>query len=512
MTSRKLNPTEKTFNQPRPEILQVADIVAREKGIDPAEVFTAMEYAIEKAAKTKYGQDHHIEVSIDRSNGQTIINRCLTVVKEVEDSDKEITVDGAKEFGDGYKVGDVIKEELPPVEFGRVAAQGARQVIMGRVRDAERTKQYEEYKDKIGDIVSGIVKSIEFGHVVVDINGTETLIHKSQQIPREHFRVGERTRAIVSEIRPDYRGPIVHLSSTHPEFLIKLFEQEGPEIYEGVIQIVSAARDPGSRAKIAVFSKDTTLDPVGACVGMRGSRVQAVVSELQGEKIDIVLYNEDLGTFIVNALAPAEITSVVLDEDTNKVDVIVKEDQLSLAIGRRGQNVRLASELTSCKLDIVAESEDAERRKKESEELMVLFTSALDIDEMVAQLLLSEGFSRIEEVAYIDSDELLNIEGFESDLVDELQNRARTYLEERNIKAKEAAKGLGVAEDLINLDVLNGDQLLRLAKKDIKTMDDLGDLAGDELLEILGSDTLDEDSANAIIMKARESWFSEDQE
>lgn len=509
MASRKLKPVENVIQHPRHELIQVADVVAREKGIDREEVIEAMEHAMQRTAKQKYGLDHDIRVHIDRESGHVQTIRCLTVADEIEDPINQISLQTAMLDYPDAKVGDLLEEELPPLEFGRIAAQSARQIIFQKVRDAERTRQYEEFKNRLGDVVNALVKRVEFGNVVVDLGKAEGVLRKDDLIPRESFRVGDRVRAVIHDLKPDSRGPMVILSRTHPKFMAKLFEQEVPEIYDNIIEIKAIARDPGSRAKMAVYTADPNLDPVGSCVGMRGSRVQIIVNELQGEKVDIINWTNNPATFVVNALAPAEVSRVVIDEDQRRIDVVVAEDQLSLAIGRRGQNVRLASQLTGWKIDIITEEDDVTRRAQENEGKMTLFTEALDIDEMFAQLLISEGFETIEEVAAIEIDEFLRIEGIDEDTASELQARAKAYLENLEALLKEKCDKLGVAEDMYGLG-LTQQMLVKLAEKEVKVREDLAELAGDELQEIIGAGLMDIEMANAIIMKARAHWFNEE--
>ncbi|MCE2716615.1 MAG: transcription termination factor NusA [Pseudomonadota bacterium] len=507
MASRKLKPVEDTVQHPRHELIQVADVVAREKGIDREEVIVAMELAMQRTAKQKYGMDHDIRAIIDRETGHVQIIRCLEVAEEIEDPINQVTIETAKLDYPDAKIGDVLEEELPPLEFGRIAAQSARQIIFQKVRDAERSRQYEEFKNRLGDVVNALVKRVEFGNVVVDLGKAEGILKKDDLIPRESYRVGDRVRAIIHDLKPDSRGPMVILSRTHPKFMAKLFEQEVPEIYDNVIEIKSVARDPGSRAKMAVYTTDPNLDPIGSCVGMRGSRVQVIVNELQGEKVDIINWTNDPATFVVNALAPAEISRVVIDEDQHRIDVVVAEEQLSLAIGRRGQNVRLASQLTGWKIDIITENDDISRRAQENESKMNLFIEALDIDEMFAQLLISEGFETIEEIATIDIDEFLRIDGIDEDTANELQARGKTYLENFSKRMLEKCKELGVEKDMYDLG-LTPQMLVKLAEKSIKNREELAELAGDELQETIGAGIIDIDAANAVIMKAREHWFN----
>src|SRR5215470_8023535 len=391
-----------------------------------------MEEAIQRAARSRYGAENEIRAEIDTKSGDIRLTRLLAVVEKVENDATEIAIEDARARNPAAQIGDFIAETLPPVDFGRIAAQAAKQVIVQKVRDAERERQYEEFKDRIGEIVHGIVKRSEFGSVVVDLGKAEGVVRRDEMIPRESFRAGDRIRAYIYDVRREARGPQIFLSRSHPQFMVRLFAQEVPEIYDGVIEIRAVARDPGSRAKIAVISKDSSIDPVGACVGMRGVRVQAVVQELQGERIDIIPWNPDPATFIVNALAPAEVTKVVLDEDTHRVEVVVPDEQLSLGIGRRGQNVRLASQLTSWQIDILTEAEESERRQKEFALRTQLFMESLDVDETVAQLLASEGFATIEDVAYVDVGDLAQIEAFDEETAQELQSRALEFIEARN--------------------------------------------------------------------------------
>ena len=508
MASKKLKPAENTIQHPRHELIQVADVVAREKGIDPEEVMIAMEQAMQRSAKQKYGMENDIRVTIDRQSGHVQTVRCLTVVDVIEDENNHVALEVARVDYPDANVGDVLEEELPPLEFGRIAAQSARQIIFQKVRDAERSRQYEEFKNRIGDVVNILVKRVEFGNVIVDLGKTEGILRKDDLIGRETYRVGDRVRAIIQDLKPESRGPMVILSRTSNKFMASLFAQEVPEIYDNVIEIKAIARDPGSRAKMAVYTADPNIDPVGSCVGMRGSRVQVVVNELQGEKVDIINWTNNPATFVVNALAPAEVSRVVIDEDNRRIDVVVSEDQLSLAIGRRGQNVRLASQLTGWKIDIITEGDDVARRAQENESRTALFIEALDIDEMFAQLLIAEGFTTIEEVAFIDVDEFLRIDGIDEDIANELQARAKTYLDGLDAKYKEKCIELGVADDMYDIG-LTPAMLLKIAENSIKTRDDLGELAGDELQEIVGAGVLDIDSANAVIMKAREHWFNQ---
>ncbi len=466
----------------RLELLQIADAVAREKAIDRTIVIEAMEDAIQKAARSRYGAETDIRAEIDPKTGDIRLQRLMEVVEEVDDVATQISIDDARARNPAAQVGDFISEALPPVDFGRIAAQSAKQVIMQKVRDAERERQYEEFKDRIGEIVNGIVKRVEYGNVVVDLGRAEAIIRRDELIPRENFRYGDRVRAYIYDVRREQRGPQIFLSRTHPQFMAKLFAKEVPEIYDGIIEIKSVARDPGSRAKIAVLSNDSSIDPVGACVGMRGSRVQAVVGELQGEKIDIIPWSPDAATFIVNALQPAEVAKVVLDEDAERIEVVVPDDQLSLAIGRRGQNVRLASQLTGWDIDILTEDEESERRQKEFVDRTALFIEALDVDEMVAQLLASEGFANVEEVAYVERDEVAAIEGFDEETADELQLRAREYLDAQEAAQDEERRKLGVADELRDVPGVTTAMMVALGMQDVKTVEDLGYCAIDDLV------------------------------
>ncbi len=465
----------------RLELLQIADAVAREKSIDKSVVITAMEDAIQRAARSRYGSENEIKAEINPATGEISLARLLEVVETVENEATEISLDEAKARNPAAQTGDFIAEPLPPIDFGRIAAQNAKQVIVQKVRDAERERQYEEYKDRITEIVHGVVKRIEYGNVIVDLGRGEAIVKRDECLPRESFRPGDRIRAYIYDVRREQRGPQIFLSRTHPEFMAKLFAQEVPEIYDGIIEIVSVARDPGSRAKIAVLSKDSSIDPVGACVGMRGSRVQAVVGELQGEKIDIIQWSPDAATFIVNGLAPAEVAKVVLDEDAERIEVVVPDEQLSLAIGRRGQNVRLASQLTGWVIDILTEEEESNRRQAEFLQRSEMFQEALDVDEMMSQLLASEGFSSIDEVAYVDLGEIAEIDGFDEDTAQELQTRAVEFLEKRNVELDERRRELGVADELAAVPGLSMAMLVALGENDVKTMEDLAGCATDDL-------------------------------
>lgn len=510
----------------RLELLQIADAVAREKQIDRELVIAAMEDAIQKAARARYGADSEIRAEIDPKTGETRLARLLRVVEEVEDDSTEIALEEARARNPEAEVDDYIAEPLPPLDFGRVAAQSAKQVIVQKVRQAERERQFEEYKDRIGEIVNGVIKRVEYGNVIVDLGRAEAIIRRDETLPREQFKYGDRVRAYIYDVRPETRGPQIFLSRTRPEFMAKLFMQEVPEIYDGIVEIKSVARDPGSRAKIAVVSHDTSIDPVGACVGMRGSRVQAVVNELQGEKIDIIQWSPDAATFIVNALAPAEVVKVVLDEEAERIEVVVPDDQLSLAIGRRGQNVRLASQLTGWDIDIMTEAEEAERRQKEFAERTQTFMDALDVDEVIAQLLASEGFASMEEIAYVELDEIAGIEGFDEDTAQEIQDRAREYLERRETELDERRKELGVEDAVTELPHLNAAMLVALGEDGIKTVEDVADCAADDLLGYdertaegrqhfsgpLEAFDMSREEAEDLIMRARVAagWFTEE--
>ncbi|SIO49087.1 NusA antitermination factor [Rhodovulum sp. ES.010] len=465
------------------ELLQTAEAVAREKMIDPDLVVQAMEESLARAAKSRYGSEMDIRVSIDRKTGRATFTRVRTVVEdeELENYQAELTVEQAKQYLDDPKVGDSIVDEVPPVDMGRIAAQSAKQVILQKVREAERDRQYEEFHDRAGTIINGVVKREEYGNVIVDIGRGEGILRRNEKIGRESYRPNDRIRCYIKDVRRETRGPQVFLSRTAPEFMAELFKMEVPEIYDGIIEIKAVARDPGSRAKIAVISYDGSIDPVGACVGMRGSRVQAVVNELQGEKIDIIPWNEDQATFLVNALQPAEVSKVVIDEEAGKIEVVVPDDQLSLAIGRRGQNVRLASQLTGLDIDIMTEAEESQRRQAEFEDRTKLFMDTLDLDEFFAQLLVSEGFTNLEEVAYVDIDELLVIDGVDEDTANELQARARDHLEELNRKALEHARELGVEDSLVEFEGLTPQMFEALAEDGIKTLEDFATCADWEL-------------------------------
>ncbi|MBO0131267.1 transcription termination factor NusA [Agrobacterium burrii] len=466
----------------RLELLQIADAVAREKVIDREIVLAAMADAIQKAARSRYGSETNIRADINSKTGEIRLQRLLEVVEAAEDYSTQIPLELARDRNPDAKLGDFIADPLPPMDFGRIAAQSAKQVIVQKVREAERDRQYDEFKDRIGEIVNGTVKRVEYGNVIVDLGRGEGIIRRDEMIPRENMRYGDRVRAYVYDVRREQRGPQIFLSRTHPQFMVKLFTMEVPEIYDGIIQIKSVARDPGSRAKIAVISNDSSIDPVGACVGMRGSRVQAVVGELQGEKIDIIPWSQDPASFIVNALQPAEVAKVVLDEESERIEVVVPDEQLSLAIGRRGQNVRLASQLTGWDIDIMTEQEESERRQKEFNERTALFMDALDVDEMVGQVLASEGFAQVEELAYVDLGEISSIDGFDEDTADEIQTRAREYLERLEAEMDAKRKELGVADELRQIDGLTSQMMVALGEDGIKTIEDFAGCAADDLV------------------------------
>ena len=501
----------------RLELLQIADAVAREKSIDRSIVIASMEDALQKAARLRYGQETEVRAEINQKSGEVRFSRLLLVVDEVENDAIQISLADARKRNPAAQAGDWIAETLPPFDFGRIAAQSAKQVIVQKVREAERDRQYEEFRDRIGDIVNGVVKRVEYGNVIVDLGKGEAIIRRDEMIPREMFRPGDRVRAYVYDVRREQRGPQVFLSRTHPQLMAKLFRQEVPEIYDGVIEVKSVARDPGSRAKIAVISRDSSIDPVGACVGMRGSRVQAVVNELQGEKIDIIPWSADAATFIVNALQPAEVVKVVLDEDSSRIEVVVPDDQLSLAIGRRGQNVRLASQLTGWDIDILTEAEESERRQKEFVERTNAFMQALDVDEVVGQLLASEGFRSVEELAFVEPEELASIEGFDEETAAEIQNRAREHLERIEAEYDARRKELGVADELKEIEGVTTAMLVNLGENEVKTVEDLAGCATDDLVGwtekkdgetikyagFLDSFDLSREDAESMIMSAR---------
>jgi transcription termination/antitermination protein NusA len=510
----------------RLELLQIADAVAREKAIDRGIVIAAMEDAIQKAARSRYGSETEVRAEINPKTGEMRLSRLLLVVDQVENDSTQIALEDAKKRNPAAQVGDYIAEPLPPLEYGRIAAQSAKQVIVQKVREAERDRQYQEYKDRIGDIVNGIVKRVEYGNVVVDLGRGEAIVRRDEMLPRETFRNGDRIRAFIYDVRREPRGPQIFLSRTHPQFMAKLFAQEVPEIYDGIVEVKAVARDPGSRAKIAVISRDSSVDPVGACVGMRGSRVQAVVNELQGEKIDIIPWTADPANFVVNALAPAEVAKVVLDEDRHRMEVVVPDQQLSLAIGRRGQNVRLASQLTGWDIDIVTEQEESEHRQAEFEKRTNLFIESLNVDEVVGQLLASEGFNSVEELAVVDEKEVAGIEGFDEDTARELQARAREYLARQEAELDAKRQELGVEDALKEVSGITTAMLVKLGENDVKTVEDLAGCATDDLFGwserkdsettrypgILEGFDLSRDDAEALIMQARvkAGWVNEE--
>src|ERR1700741_4458326 len=454
----------------RLELLQIADAVAREKSIDRGIVISAMEDAIAKAARARYGSETDVHGEIDPKKGELRLSRHMLVVENVENSANQISLEDARRANPGAQIGDTIADTLPPLEYGRIAAQSAKQVIVQKVREAERDRQYQEFKDRIGDIVNGIVKRVEYGSVIVDLGRGEAIIRRDEMLPREVFRNGDRVRAYIFDVRRETRGPQIFLSRTHPQFMAKLYAQEVPEIYDGIVEIKAVARDPGSRAKIGVISRDSSVDPVGACVGMRGSRVQAVVNELQGEKIDIIPWSPDIATFVVNALAPAEVAKVVIDEDKERIAVVVPDQQLSLAIGRRGQNVRLASQLTGWDIDILTEQEESERRQADFEKRTRMFMEALNLDEVAGQLLASEGFTSIDELAFVEPRELASIEGFDEETASELQERAREYLARIEAELDAKRTELGVADELKEVHGVTTAMLVRFGEKGIKTV------------------------------------------
>jgi N utilization substance protein A len=509
----------------RLELLQIADAVAREKSIDRSIVVTAMEDAIAKAARSRYGAETDVHAEINPKTGELRLARHMLVVDNVENPASQIGVDDAKKRNPAAQVGDTIADALPPLEYGRIAAQSAKQVIVQKVREAERDRQYQEYKDRIGDIVNGIVKRVEYGNVVVDLGRGEAIIRRDEMLPRETLRNGDRVRAYIYDVRREPRGPQIFLSRTHPQFMAKLFAQEVPEIYDGIVEVKAVARDPGSRAKIGVISRDSSVDPVGACVGMRGSRVQAVVNELQGEKIDIIPWSADIATFVVNALAPAEVAKVVLDEDRERIEVVVPDAQLSLAIGRRGQNVRLASQLTDWDIDILTEQEESERRQAEFQNRTKVFMEALDVDEVVGQLLASEGFGSVEELAVVDEKELAGIEGFDEDTARELQTRAKDYLAKIEGELDAKRKELGVEDAVKDVPGVTTAMLVKFGENGIKTVEDLAGCATDDLVGwterkdgeskrepgILDGEDISREDAETMIMQGRlkAGWITE---
>ena len=506
---------KKKFNVIREEMLQVANNVAQEKNIDQDAVFLAMEQALEKAARVKYGQEIDIRISIDRLTGDIKLNSYLEVVNDVDEElqSRQILLDDAKKINPNINLHEFIIKELPPIELGRVAAQNAKGVIIQKVREADKSKQYEEYKDKVGEIAVGIVKRVEFGNLIIDLGKSEAIIKREELIPREAFKNGDRVRAYIYEVKNDVKGYQVLLSRTHPNFLSKLFHQEVPEIYEGVIVVKSVARDPGSRAKISVYTEDSTIDPVGACVGMRGSRVQAVVNELQGEKIDIVTWSDNQATFLANALAPAEVSKIFLYEEKNKVEVVIPDEQLSLAIGRKGQNVKLASNLTNLEIDILTEDEESERRQQEFKEKSLLIAELLDVEDVIAQLLVTDGYTTVDSIASETLENIEKIEGFDNELASEILNRSKNYMKDQDEENQKIIDSNIKDEDLKNLEGMNNNILAELARSKILTLNDFADLATFELIDkdegILRKLDIDEEIANKMIMKARENWFAD---
>jgi len=499
----------------REEMLQVANNVAQEKSIDQDSVFEAMEMALEKAARVKYGFERDIRVSINRDSGDIKLNSYLEVVGKLseEEQAKQITLDEAKKIQPNITTGEFIIKELPPIDMGRVAAQNAKGVIIQKVREADKSRQFSEYKDKVGEIAVGVVKRTEFGNLIVDLGKNEAIIKREELIPRETFQNGDRVRAYIYDVKEDIKGYQIFLSRTHPQFLSNLFTQEVPEIYENVIQIKSVARDPGSRAKISVYTEDSTIDPVGACVGMRGSRVQAVVNELQGEKIDIVMWSDNQATFLANALAPAEVSKIFLYEEKNKVEVVIPDEQLSLAIGRKGQNVKLASNLTNLEIDILTEEQESERRQEEFKEKTQMLINNLDVEDVIAQLLVTEGYVSVEGIASESLENLEKIEGFDKNLASELISRASNHLSEKNAEDVKIIDEKIHDNELKKLDGMNNKMLSLLAQNNIVTIDDFADLASFELIDkeegIFKDLDIDENVVNNMIMKAREKWFTE---
>ena len=492
------------------ELVQTAENIAEEKGIEKELVFQAIEKAISKAGKVKYGNDYDIRGDIDRKTGKISLTRYLEVKSTVEDNLIEISLKDAKKKQKGIKIGEFIIEKLPDIDIGRISAQIAKQVLVQHIKEAESNKNYELYKDKVGETITGIVKRMEFGNVVMDLGNAEAVIKKDEMIPRENLRRGDRVKTYLYNVSQDTKGPQIFLSRTHPQFLANLFKQEVPEISDNIIEIKSVARDPGSRAKIAVCSSDNTIDPVGACVGMRGSRVQAVVTELQGEKIDIVTWSEDKATYIVNSLAPAQISKVIFEEDEAKIKVIIPEDQLSLAIGRKGQNVRLASTLTNCEIDIIDEKDEKNKRNEDIKNLSETFIKELDVDEVIAHLLATEGFSSIEEIAVASDTDFRAIEGFDENLIKDLKERASQNISKKEKELEQKKIKLNISKDLEDIKKFSLQQLIELGEKNIITLDNLANLSSDELIEILEVNNLKKADADKIIMKARESWFKED--
>ena len=507
---------------PRPELVAIASSVSSEKNIDSEIVFKALESAVEKVAKNKYGYDYNIVVSINRKDGTiTILKRLLVVPndkitttegEEIDfDSNTMIRLKDAQKLDSSLEIGSYIDEELLPVDFGRANFQSVRQIVLQKIKSAEKEKEYNEFADKISTIVNGVVKRVEYGSVYVDINGkAEGLIRRNETIPRENLHVGDRIRALILDVKRDNNSSQILLTRSHPMFLAKLFEAEIPEVYEGIIEVKSVARDPGSRAKVAVLAQDSSIDPVGACVGMKGSRIQNIVNELAGEKIDVIEWTTNIATLAVDALSPAKVSKVIVDEEAKKIDAIVEDDQLSLAIGRHGQNVRLASQLLGWGIDVMSEDQSSEKRQKDTKERIEKFINALDIDDVIAHLLVAEGFSDIEEIAYVDIDELKAIEGFDDELAQELQSRAKDYLEKEKASFNKESQKIGIEENLASFEGLTADMILMLGNNGIKTLDDLADLSSDELIDILGTDSITDEQAQKIIMSARAHWFDKE--
>ena len=503
------------------EVLRIAEAVAQEKMIDKNIVISALEEAIAKAAKSNYGEENEVVVEINQENGDISISRKMQVVDEVKNKFLEITLKSAKKINGAAQIGDELLDPLPPLDFGRIAAQSAKQVINSKVREAERDRQYSEYKDRVGEIVNGIVKRAEFGNIILDLGKAEGVIRKDQTIPRENLRNGDRVRAYIYDVRSELKGPQIFLSRSHPQFMAKLFTQEVPEIYDGIIAIKSVARDPGSRAKIAVFTEDGSIDPVGACVGMRGSRVQAVVNELQGEKIDIINWSDSIANLAISSLSPAEVLKVVIDEDQNKIEVVVSEEHLSLAIGRRGQNVKLATELTGYEIDILTEDEESSKRQEDFSIKTDTFISSLDVDETLAQLLVSEGFGSIEEIIDADESELLSIEGFDNEIVGELLERSKKYLTNKDKENQLKINELGIQKDLIDFNLLTKAMLVKLGESEIKSLEDFAGLTTDDLIGyfedrtdkntkvngLLEEFNITKDEGDQLIMEARKIWL-----
>ncbi|BBM02082.1 transcription termination factor NusA [Microbulbifer sp. GL-2] len=492
------------------EILLVAEAVSNEKGVDQEIIFQAIEAALATATKKRYDEDSTIEVIIDRRNGDYETYRSWEVVDDetLAELGTQFTLEEAHEKDTELKAGDVYREQVENVEFGRIAAQTAKQVIVQKVREAERAKVVDEYRDRVGEMVSGTVKKVTRDFIAVDLgNNAEARLPRDQLVGREIFRLGDRVRAILLEIQPEARGPQLMLSRSCPEMIIELFRIEVPEISEQVIEIKGAARDPGLRAKIAVNTNDGRIDPVGACVGMRGARVQAVSNELSGERVDIVLWDDNPAQFVINAMAPAEIESIVVDEDAGSMDVAVADENLAMAIGRSGQNVRLASELTQWQINVMSTDEWQNKQEAESSSIMQVFIDRLDIDEDVAGILVDEGFTSLEEVAYVPIEEMIGIEGFDEDIAEELRARAKDSLLTQALASEEKLDASEPQEDLLNMEGMERNLAFQLASRGIATMEDLAEQAVDDLLDI---DGLDQERAAALIMKAREPWFADD--